>query len=92
MGIFNKILGSILKSRTNTVAKVLGNDPVLEKLANATKVTRQGTNHQAGGVFFKMKYSYFEDLLDETKYTNTIYDLAIMYHQCKDHTSKQTYD
>ena len=33
MGIFNKILGSILKSRTNTVAKVLGNDPVLEKLA-----------------------------------------------------------
>ena len=34
MGIFNKILGSILKGRTNTVAKMLGNDPELQRLAN----------------------------------------------------------
>lgn len=66
-------------------------------------------NHQAGSdslsagdVFFKMRYSFLEDLLDETKYTSTMYAsdrsrnlpmrLAIMYHQCKDHTLKQTYD
>ena len=81
----------------------------LQKLANALKVRRAGTNHEArsdsflaGDVFFKPRYSYAEDLLDETKYSNTIYDLntsmnpsihiAIMYNQCKDHTSKQTYD
>ena len=33
MGIFNKILCSILKSRTNTVAKMLGNDSELQRLA-----------------------------------------------------------
>ena len=34
MGIFNKILGSILTRRTKTVAKMLGNDPELQRLAN----------------------------------------------------------
>ena len=55
----------------------------LQKLANALKVTREGTNHQAGSdslltgdVFFKMRDSYFEDLLDENKYANTIYGLG----------------
>ena len=40
MGIFNKILGSILTRRTKTVAKMLGNDPELQRLAkNVNKAT-----------------------------------------------------
>ena len=32
MGIFNKILGSILKSRTETVLTALTNDPILKEI------------------------------------------------------------
>ena len=42
MGILNKILGSILKSRTETVLTALTNDPILKKHAEELeKATEQ---------------------------------------------------
>tara|TARA_Y100000591_G_scaffold232292_1_gene203183 strand:+ start:772 stop:1017 length:246 start_codon:yes stop_codon:yes gene_type:complete len=72
MGIFNKILGSILKSRTNTVAKMLGNDPELQRLAKdlnkATdklekqieKTRKSGTQSRMGtdGAFSDLQKKY----------------------------------
>ena len=41
MGIFNKILGSILKSRTETALKAFANDPELEE--NSRKLAEAGS-------------------------------------------------
>ena len=55
----------------------------LQKLANTLDVKRIGINHQAGSdslltgnVFFKMRELYFEQLMDEKKYLNTLYGLG----------------
>merc|ERR1719297_126485 len=52
----------------------------LQKLANTLNVERIGSNHQAGSdslltgnVFFKLREVYFEELMDEKKYLNTLY-------------------
>ena len=55
----------------------------LQKLADTLKVKRIGANHQAGSdslltgdVFFKLRELYFEELMDEKKYLNTLYGLG----------------
>ena len=55
----------------------------LQKLANTLNVKRIGMNHQAGSdslltgnVFFKLRAEYFEQLMDEKKYLNTLYGLG----------------
>lgn len=55
----------------------------LQKLANTLNVKRIGMNHQAGSdslltgnVFFKLRELYFEQLMDEKKYLNTLYGLG----------------
>jgi len=55
----------------------------LQALATALKVERVGRNHQAGSdalltgnVFFKLREDFFEQLMDEKKYLNTLYGLG----------------
>lgn len=55
----------------------------LQKLANTLNVQRIGASHQAGSdslltgnVFFKLRELYFEELMDEKKYLNTLYGLG----------------
>ena len=55
----------------------------LQSLANALGVDRVGRNHQAGSdalltgnVFFKLREQFFEQLMDEKKYLNTLYGLG----------------
>ena len=55
----------------------------LQALADALGVDRVGRNHQAGSdalltgnVFFKLREQYFEQLMDEKKYLNTLYGLG----------------
>lgn len=55
----------------------------LQALATALGVDRVGMNHQAGSdalltgnVFFKLREQYFEQLMDEKKYLNTLYGLG----------------
>jgi len=55
----------------------------LQSLATALSVDRVGANHQAGSdalltgnVFFKLREQFFEQLMDEKKYLNTLYGLG----------------
>merc|ERR1712129_555931 len=55
----------------------------LQTLADALGVVRVGSSHQAGSdslltgdAFFKLRAQYFEELIDEKKYLNTLYGLG----------------
>eukprot|EP01083_Nonionella_stella_P067766 179465_1 len=55
----------------------------LQKLANTLNVKRIGNTHMAGSdslltgnVFFKLRELYFEELMDQNKYLNTLYGLG----------------
>eukprot|EP00485_Elphidium_margaritaceum_P011683 CAMPEP_0202689310 /NCGR_PEP_ID=MMETSP1385-20130828/4600_1 /ASSEMBLY_ACC=CAM_ASM_000861 /TAXON_ID=933848 /ORGANISM="Elphidium margaritaceum" /LENGTH=305 /DNA_ID=CAMNT_0049344427 /DNA_START=22 /DNA_END=936 /DNA_ORIENTATION=+ len=70
-----------LKVLLKTVHCIKGNG--LQQSANSLNVKRIGLNHQAGSdslltgnVFFKLRELYFEQLMDEKKYLNTLYGLG----------------